>query len=71
MTIGPELLTFLLAILAAVVVGLLIVDMRGGRGAKVPIARDHDHDHHRIIWVLLVLLLLGICGPAGRQGLQG
>jgi len=68
---GPGELTYILAILAAVVIGLLIVEMRGGGRAKVPIARDHEHDHHRIIWLLLILLLLGICGPVGRQGSQG
>jgi hypothetical protein len=71
MTLGQAELTVIIAIVAAVVIGLLIVEMRRGGRAKVPIARDHDHDHHRIIWLLLVLLLLGICGPGGRQGPQG
>ena len=71
MTLGPEVLTFITAIVAAVAIGLLINEMRRGGRAKVPIAHDQDHDHHRIIWLLLVLLLLGICGPAGRQGQQG
>jgi hypothetical protein len=70
MTFGPGELTYILAILAAVVIGLLIVEMRGGGRATVPIARDHDHDHHRIIWLRLILLLVGICGPVGRQGPQ-
>jgi hypothetical protein len=41
------------------------------RTPKLPIAKDHDHDHHRLIWTLLILMLLGICGPSSRQGPQG
>lgn len=54
----------------AVVAGVLLVSELRERD-KVPAARDHRHDHHRLIWLLLVLLLLGICGPGGRQGPQG
>ena len=71
MTLGQSELSYVIAILAAVVIGLPIVEMRRGGRAKVPIAHDHDHDHHRIIRIVLVLLLLGIRGPAGRQGPQG
>jgi hypothetical protein len=41
------------------------------RAPRLPIAKDHDHDHHRLIWTLLILMLLGICGPGTRQGPQG
>ena len=59
----------LILVAIALVIFALLRDY--ARTPKLPIAKDHDHDHHRLIWTLLILMLLGICGPSTRQGPQG
>jgi hypothetical protein len=63
-------LTLLLLGVAIVIVAYAVWrDYRRQPGR--PIAVDHDHNHHGLIWFLLILMLLGICGPGIRQGAQG
>jgi hypothetical protein len=59
----------LILVAMALIVFALLRDY--ARAPRLPIAKDHDHDHHRLIWILLILMLLGICGPGTRQGPQG
>ena len=59
----------LILVAIALIVFALLRDY--ARAPKLPISKDHGHDHHRLIWTLLILMLLGICGPATRQGPQG
>lgn len=40
---------------AAIIVFALLRDY--ARAPKVPIAKDHGHDHHGLIWTLLILML--------------
>ena len=61
----------IVAILVAIALIVFALLRDYARTPKLPIAKDHDHDHHRLIWTLLILMLLGICGPGTRQGPQG
>jgi hypothetical protein len=60
----------IVAIVAAIAL-IVFALLRDYARPKRPIAKDHDHDHHGLIWTLLILMLLGICGPGTRQGPQG
>jgi|GEM_PF-3380457 len=69
----PDLLTRLTVPLLGVAIAVIAYALwrEYRRKAGRPIAVDHDHNHHGLIWFLLILMLLGICGPGTRQGPQG
>lgn len=72
-TIDVDLLPRLTVVLGGVALLVLVYALwrEYRRRPTKPIAVDHDHNHHGLIWTLLILMLLGICGPGSRQGPPG